>query len=303
MTNKKQPEIEKEQVEKKQCLTCLELKNGGKEFFKSFSIWHADGRLPICKSCLKGYVEGKEEVVVAVKEVMRTLDKPFKLVVWEQAISSKKDTLGEYFRLINLNSKHENYDDSISGSILEEGEYVGDDAEDSFRVTEEMIKYWGKSYSRWEYEFLEEDHIKIMTSFECPDYGMEMIMKDICFINLDVEKKRQEKSSNSGSEITKLIKSRSDLMNSANMNPIQSTGAEGNDQITFGTLIKKWENERPVPKFLEDEMKEYIDTFMVGHLAKMEGLTNELTEKYDNALNEYTIDFEEIKKDTEEYDD
>jgi hypothetical protein len=129
---------------------------------------------------------------------------------------------------------------------------------------------------------------------------MEMIMKDICFINLDIEKIRREKRPNSSKEITSLIKTRSDLMNDANMKPIQSTGADANDQVTFGTLIKKWENERPIPKPLDDEMKRYIDTFMVGHLAKMEGLHNEMTEKYDQAISKYTINFSDIHKDVDE---
>jgi hypothetical protein len=142
-----------------------------------------------------------------------------------------------------------------------------------------------------------------MSSFECPDYGMEMIMKDICIINLEIEKIRQEKKDSANKIITNLIKTRSDLMNDANMKPIQSTGADASDQITFGTLIKKWENERPIPQPMDDEMKKYIDTFMVGHLAKMEGLHNEFTELYDREISKYTIDFNELNNEADELDE
>ncbi|NLY47342.1 MAG: hypothetical protein GX053_15380 [Tissierella sp.] len=145
--------------------------------------------------------------------------------------------------------------------------------------------------------------MKLMSSFECPDYGMEMIMRDICFINLDIDRLRREKKGNANSEITKLINTRSNLMNDAKMKPIQATGAEANDQITLGTLIKKWENEEPIPPTLDDEMKRYIDTFMIGHLAKMEGLNNELVKKYEEAISEYTIDMKEVYQDNDIEDD
>jgi len=166
-------------------------------------------------------------------------------------------------------------------------------------IPEETVKYWGKNRENWEYDFLVEEIFKIKSSFECPDYGMEMIMKDISFINLDIEKIRQEGKDTKG-EINKLIETRSKLMNDANMKPVQATGAEANDQVTFGTLIKKWENEKPVHETLDDEMKKYIDVYMVGHLAKMMNLNNETVDKYEDSLKEYTIDFDSIQNEDEE---
>lgn len=284
--------------EKKQCIKCLQEKSIT-NFYKSFSEWHGDGLIPYCKHCLKEKLI--EDNYSTAREIMRVCDKPFKTIEWESARKNPKETLGIYLKNINLNDKYENYDHSLTDTEINASFAKSD--ETNSEHTEDAVKYWGKGYLKWEIDFLEDEMMKLTSSFECPDYGMEMIMRDICFINLDIEKVRQERKANGGTEITKLIKTRSDLMNDANMKPIQSTGAEGNDQITFGTLIKKWENERPVPRPLEDEMKEYIDTFMVGHLAKMEGLNNELTAKYDKALSEYTINFSDINKDEEEYDD
>jgi hypothetical protein len=168
--------------------------------------------------------------------------------------------------------------------------------ESDFELTEKIIKYWGKNKEFWEYEFLEEQIYKLKTDFECPDYGMEMIMKDICFINLNIERIRQGRENG---DIPKLIESRSKLMNDGNLKPVQATGADKNEKMSLGVFIKKWENERPVTKTLDDEMKRYIDTFMVGHLAKMEGLNNEAVRKYEEAIKEYTIDFSSVKQ----YDD
>ena len=43
-------------------------------------------------------------------------------------------------------------------------------------------------------------------------------------------------------------------------------------------------------KRLDNEMKQYIDTF-IGHLAKMDVWTMKFRQ-YEEALNEYTIDFD-----------
>lgn len=298
--------------------TCCGKDKRDDDFYASGSYIHKHtGKMSICKQCVWDYVitNDKEDYNFdRLVDIAQMIDKPYIQSVMDssvdEALKAEKNTFKIYMKNLGLRQNRllRWQDSEFSRNEMEvkkpekeniHAEEIVDDREIDF----ETILYWGKGYSDHDYLFLEDERVKLMSSFECPDYGMEMIMKDICFINLDIEKLRQERKENTSKQITALIKTRSDLMNDANMKPIQSTGAEANDQITFGTLIKKWENERPVPKPLEDEMKEYIDTFMVGHLAKMEGLNNELTEKYDKALAKYTIDFEEINRDEEEFDD
>jgi len=162
--------------------------------------------------------------------------------------------------------------------------------ESNFILTEEILRYWGKNRGLWEYEYLDEEMFKIKTSFECPDYGMEMLMKDICFLNLDIERVRQgiEKG-----DISKLIETRSKLMNDAKMKPIQATGAESNDQITFGMLIKKLENDRPTDEPLEewkdpDKFEKWQKVF-VGHLADMNDIENDAVKEYREIIKPYTV--------------
>lgn len=288
--------------DKLKCTCCGEDKNVD-HFYSSNSPFHKNaGKLHVCKECFWDYVNDDVE---KLKQALRMVDKPFLEDILksseDEAKRTRKNVIKLYMKNVVMNSNKEltwaDSDNSNNKQLNIESSLQEDENDEG------SARYWGRGYSDWEYSFLEEEKYKLMSSFECPDYGMEMIMKDICCINLDIEKLRQEKKDNSQKAITNLIDTRSKLMNDANMKPIQSTGAEGNDQITFGTLIKKWENERPIPKPLDDEMKEYIDTFMVGHLAKMEGLKNELTDKYDKALSEYTISFNEIYKNDEDFED
>ncbi|WP_137743264.1 hypothetical protein [Robertmurraya siralis] len=283
------------------CTSCGEEKDLNKGFYMSYSPFHkATNRLHVCKVCLANEI--KDGDMKSFVNMLRGIDKPFITHLYESALE-KNSVLGEYFKLINTkdfryltweNSDFEGHKKTDVNNLMMENEIEYD---------EETVKYWGRGYSDWEYMFLEDERHKLMSSFECPDYGMEMIMKDICFINLDIEKARQERKDTSAKTIMNLIETRRQLMTDANMKPIQSTGAEGNDQVTFGTLIKKWEDERPIPVPMDDEIKEYIDTFMVGHLAKMEGLNNDLTDKYDEALSKYTINLEDINKTEEEFEE
>ena len=186
--------------------------------------------------------------------------------------------------------------DKLNG--IDEDEIINFElSESNFELTESIVKHWGKNRKLWEYEFLEEEIFNLKTDFECPDYGMEMIMKDICFINLEIEKIRQglEKG-----EITKLIESRSKLMNDGNLKPVQSTGADKNEKLSLGVFIKKWENEKPVRQEIDDEMNKYIDTYMVGHLAKMEGLANDAVKKYDESIKDYTINLNSINNEEDD---
>ena len=268
-------------------------------FYATSSPCFEDNKIHICKTCCLFIID--EKGFDGFQSIMKLIDKPI-------YIDRFKGNYGDYIRQVNSlpNYRADKYENS---NLFDESKMIQVEKEKEYKskievdVDEDIIDYWGNGYSEDEYQFLENEKIKLETSFECPDYGMEMIMKDICFINLDIEKIRQERNSANQKTITNLIETRSKLMNDANMKPIQATGAEGNEQITFGTLIKKWENERPVPKPIDDEMKRYIDTYMVGHLAKMEGLNNELTQLYDEEISKYTVEFKDVKNRGDDYDD
>lgn len=297
------------------CCACGDPKKIEDYYSSSSYFMRHFGKVHTCKKCIWDYVEPdlrNQYDMSKVKIALRMIDKPFIQSIWDSSVeeAETKANSWTYFKVymknialpqnINLNWDDSNFNIDID-DFKDEDSTSNNNSSITF-ISDEEISFWGKGYTEEEYIFLENEKHKLMVSFECPDYGMEMIMKDICFINLEIDQLRQERKGNNQKTLTNLIETRSKLMNDANMKPIQSTGSESNDQITFGTLIRKWENERPVPKPLDDEMKEYIDTFMIGHLAKMQGLNNETTKKYDEALSEYTVKFEDIQKD-EEYED
>ncbi|MGG1664520.1 hypothetical protein [Brevibacillus sp. NRS-1366] len=292
------------------CLKCKTQKAPSSFYVNTHPLFAEDMlQIPVCKNCIQKFInesEDEKEYFNRVVLVLSFLNKPFLSNEW----TNVKQLWEKYIPPISSLPQHKKsqFKDSTFLQLTESSAAIEDVEDEHMEFDmdvdiQELHQYWGRSYSKEDYEFLEEEKMKLMSSFECPDYGMEMIMRDICFINLDIEKIRGEQRANGSTEISKLIKIRSDLMNDAKMKPIQATGAEANDQLSFGVLIKKWENDKPVPKALDDEMKTYIDTYMVGHLAKMEGLNNELTDKYDKALSDFTINFKDINKDDDYEDD
>lgn len=266
-------------------------------------------KIPWCKNCIENFFNDYFKIYndnqKAIYYLCRKINIPFSFGAFDGAVKNSEKTgwkiYQSYIKQINSFGDANGYGvsfDDTKDSVEVAQSMFNSDIDSEYEVSEQNIKYWGKNKEPWEFEYLDEEMYRLKTDFECPDYGMEMIMRDICFINLSIERIRQglEKG-----EITKLIESRSKLMNDGNLKPVQSTGADKNEKLSLGVFIKKWENERPISRTLDDEMKRYIDTYMVGHLAKMEGLTNDFVKQYDDAIKDYTIDFSELR--SEEYDE
>ena len=75
------------------------------------------------------------------------------------------------------------------------------------------------------------------------------------------------------------------------------------DAQTFGTLIDKWENTRPLPEIDErlkdvDKIGLYLDVFFRGHLSKMMGLKNATSNLYTKFMKKYTVNKPEYSDDS-----
>ena len=280
-------------TEKKKCLKCQLDKEPTKNYYKSFSIWHGDSLLPICKTCLKEHLMNKEDNLHTVKEIMRVLDKPFKSEIWKQAMSSKKDTLGEYFRMINLNGKTDNYDDSD----IEKNEISITEDETPIEIDSlelrELTHFFGRGYQNEDYIWLQNEYSDFLNRYECDSKGMELLIKEICLQQLDIKNRRAN-----GEKVDQQLKTLQDLLGSSNLKPVQETGANAVEQESFGTLIKKFEREKPIPEPDKawkdvDGIGKYIRTFFFGHMARAIGAENKFQEEYDEEINKHTITHDE----------
>lgn len=289
-------------------ITCTRCGVVTKDAYVSKSDLHKFlGRLSICKNCVEEiynelfqkYGDHKK----AIYYMCRKFDMPFTYNTYSGALkeANKKgwSIYQAYFKQLNslgsINKTGSCFDDS--------DEWVSENDNDcisgtNYTVTEEDLSFWGRGFSKDEYEFLNGFFEEYIMIYEHDTPVQINIYKNVAKTQLQANKALEQGDITSYS---KLVKTISDLHNDGNIKPVQETGANANDQMSFGLFIKKWENEKPVPKTLDDEMKKYIDTFMVGQLAKMEGINNELVSQYQDSIDEYTVDFNGI--DDEEDDD
>lgn len=270
---------------------------------------------PICKSCLLKNIDYKN--IATVLRALQIIDKPFIPSIWESTIT--KDTervsssiFGTYVKNLMLNYKELTFFDGEVVNI-DTSNIKNKDADDkapkkkakmSKKNLEEAKVFWGNNRSQEIYEFLEGEMIKLQSNFQCNDYGMEMILKDICWLNYEIEEKRLKNE-----DVTKLIKSRQELMNDGNLKPIQASGANSSDQMSYGLFIEKLENERPVgepdPIWADvDGLKKIVRVWFLGHMCHLMGIQNKLSkeylDEYDEEIGKYTVEKEEVDIDNEE---
>lgn len=86
------------------------------------------------------------------------------------------------------------------------------------------------------------------------------------------------------------------------MQPKQNSSDTMSDAQTFGTLIDKWENTRPLPEIDEqlqdvDKIGLYMDVFFRGHLSKMMGIKNAFSNLYTKFIKKYTVNKPEYDSD------
>jgi hypothetical protein len=260
-------------AEKKKCITCeRELTINTKSnppFYKSYSKWHKDGYLPICKKCLNDETEADD--IQSFRNTLREIDKPFLYESWETAKNKKTNTLGTYLKDINLNFNTLTYDDS-------EGEQketpINPDYKAEVLKTEskmdssELIKRWGRGYTDSEYEYLENFYDDYANNYKTDTPAQVNLYKNIAKIHLQAEKELIEGTVKNYKDLMTLSSS---LHNDGNIKPIQSTGANEDKGLSaYGLWIKDVENTEPCEYFKNkplyedyDKIKKYWNNWFV----------------------------------------
>ena len=263
-------------------------KNNGvldeKDFYSTTNeeLFH-NKKLPICKHCLKKYVYDSDKKINLdkFKNILQIYDIPFYEKEWNASLNSSKEVLGSYMRMVYLNYKDKHWKDGDINSVqpvnIEEFEDV------------DLVAFWGEGYTEDEYRFLTNEYENLTTRYECDSYSQEILFQDIAFQRLAIRKKRQ-----SGGSVDKELKTLQDLLGSANIKPAQENESMASEQVTFGTLIKKFENEKPIPPPLPEWMsanwiKKYVCVWFFGNLCEMMGKSNPFKDEYDEEISKYTV--------------
>lgn len=291
----------KPQTNTKPCTMCGEEKKiNSNNYYKSYSVLYSsseENRIGVCKECVLKLAEQFKNRFSSdtrgLYELCKLLDVYYEKNLYEsakaQAEKSNSNPYQIYFQKVL--SLPQNRDKVFLDS--EQFDIVADYNEMKEEVGRDTIEFWGEGYSQVDYDFLNREYDSMLSRYECDSYAQEVLFQEICFQRLDIKKKRAN-----GGSVDKEIKTLQDLLGSANIKPAQENASMASEQVTFGTLIKKFENEKPIPEPLpewmtSDWIRKYVVVWFFGNLCRMMGKPNPYGDEYEEEINAYTVKLNE----------
>ena len=275
------------------------------------------GKIPYCKQCIEKlyqyYFEKytNEGCLTPERKAIRRLCMIFDIYytdgVYNSAMrkinedDSNMSPMGQYMKLIQLfqyNRNKETYENTITqeeqASLVMD---IQDNSSENSEIDEETANFFGVGFKPEDYRFLKREYDDWVARHECKTKAQEEVFKRLCFKQLEILKATQR-----GEDTKDLDATFQKLLETAKLQPKQNSGDTTADNQTFGTLIDKWENTRPLPE-IDEELKDvdkialYINIFFKGHLAKMMGLKNGLSNLYAKFMKKYTVEKPEYDND------
>lgn len=275
-----------------------------KDFYKSDSVFHDGiGKIPYCKKCIdklyRHYVKKYEDENYtfpekkAVKRLCMAFDLYWGEEVFDTAVKQLErmptmTMMTSYIKASRL-SQHckKNYDNTLEKDSANNG--VIPETYAKKEISDRTIKLFGSGFSHEDYRYLQEQYDDWTSRHECQTKSQEEIFKRICFKQLEILK-AQRKHEDTKDLDASLLK----MLEAAKLQPKQNRAETISDTQTFGTLIDKWENTRPIPE-CDPELKDvdrigkYINIFFKGHLAKMMNLKGVFCKAYDDFMSKYSV--------------
>ena len=291
------------------CHSCNEFHNAD-QFYSDKK--YASGLYPICKRCLikmacdydkksNQYIDNREKTM----EVLKMMDLPYIDSMYKSAITSTSEDVNDKHR----NTAWSHYITVIKslpqwrGKNWKDSEFgVDDDTSELSGVMsnkkprKEIVRLFGSGFSNEDYLYLQDQYDDWRSRTQVDSKSQETYIVRICFKLLDIWKAQRN-----GKDTKDLDKSLNDLMAAANLQPKQNVANAANDTLTFGQLIEKWENEKPIPE-PEDEFKDcdkisqYLRIWFSGHLARALGLDNGYSREYDEYISRYKVNKAEAQE-------
>ena len=274
------------------CHRCGEWKPS-KHFYVSDN--YASGYYPECRDCVAKEVNVPNETKHTVQKVLEKMNIPYIDSLFDKAVdtvvNSKgnwKSSFSRYMAMIQSLPQYKGL--AWSDSEFEPNHVDNEDlVEKDLEMIKNSKKRFGRGYTDEDYLFLANEYQDWITRYECNTKAQEVIFERLSFKKLEINKATRR-----GASTKDLDKTYQELLATANIQPRQNSMDTMSEAQTFGTLIAKWETERPLPEIdpeLEDVDKigRYIDVFYRGHMAKVIGLKNGLSHIYQKFIEKFTV--------------
>lgn len=229
--------------------------------------------------------------------VLHLMDLPYYDSIFESQLQDIAEGVGErnrttafqqYITMIKSLPQYrkKTWKDSEFGS---EGDTTLVDEEPTRKARKEIKKIFGSGFSEADYLYLQDQYDDWTARTQVDTKSQETYIVQICFKQLEIWKAQK-----AGNDTDKMIKSLNDLMNAANLQPKQSINNTATDNLTYGQLLEKWEEEQPLPDPDPDfadvnKIGKYIRVWFAGGMASALGLKNAYSDEYEKEVEKYTV--------------
>lgn len=279
-------------INKKVCAnpTCNKEKSLAMFYVSSDLFFFPDGKLNVCKDCCTKMME--EEGFNGFQSLMRMINKPILKGVFKgdyKAYITVVNSLPHYKTMTFIDS---DVGDSLSLEEMDKLVVENNLKEITMEELEALTLQFGEGLTEKDYIYVRDEYEDYTLRYEVEGKALEDLIIEIVLTKLEIRNKRARKEN-----VGALQKTLQDLLGSSNLKPVQETGANSVEQETFSTMIKKWENEAPIPEPAPewkdvDNIERYIKTFFTGHMARLMGKLQddrELEDIYNEEIGQYTV--------------
>ena len=164
-----------------------------------------------------------------------------------------------------------------------------DGINENSRLMKAARKRFGQDLDLSDLYYLETQYEDWISRYECQTKAQEELFERLSFKKWEIMK-----ATKVGASTEKLDKTYQELLSTANITPRQTGMDAFADAQTLGTLIQKWEEEKPLPE-IDPELQDvdkiglYLDAFFRGHTSKMLGIKNAFSNIYEKVMSKYTV--------------
>lgn len=260
------------------------------KFYKSNSVFYADGHLPICKECFSSkfghFAAEYHSNKMAMQRMCMTFDIYFNESAFDSCDTDDSTVLGNYFRKLNLSQhKGKTFEDSIkegfdlSGDrkpVKETQEVVNVDNDDEENENADMIdpadiEKWGAGLEPTDYTILNSHYRLLSSSNPQCDGNAEIFIIDLCYTKMQQMKAVRESRVD---DYKKLTESYIKSFTQAGLKTVKDTNAM--EDFTIGVNAETIEKYTPAEYYKNrslykdhDNIGDYIDRFLLRPLRNL----------------------------------
>jgi hypothetical protein len=273
------------------------------DFYTSFSPLDLHGKTKLCKKCIQEMVNLDD--VETVKNMLRSLDKPFVSHLWESALT-KNAPVGEYFKLINAKDyRHLTWADSIETLPKQESEIpnISVKQDNSNAIIEELKEIYGYGYPDNEYLLFEKKFQQLKPSFQLITTMHEECLREYC---VNKVKETLAKARGDFKEAKDWASMAKDVAEAGKLKPSQMSKADLSQGLDgFGQLARMVEEKVDIipvlPKFIQ-QPKDKPDVVLwcyLNYVRDLKGLPEADYKDIYNFYEERRADYERQELDND----